>query len=194
MATRSAMFASSDLQRQAANIMSHEFRDPEDVLLFVGQEGLTPPDFAYREALTLDEAKRAFCMLANAEQVDMMWDEDDTWATSKVNNLPPSLTYETSKTKLELGYGFDDDGNEFPLEIANGQTKRMITDVWCFTFECSIVKDLGFLKRLERTDVLRLSSVVPKDWVCCANITDMHYATSDLPEDVNQLSRLRNLS
>ena len=110
-----------DLQHQAASILPHEFHDPEDVLLFVGQESLTPPDFAYREALTLDEAKRALCMLSNAEQVDMMWDDNDAWATTKVNSLPRSLGHETTNTRLNLLNLQYMDHNEFPLEIATGQ-------------------------------------------------------------------------
>ena len=181
-----------DLQHQAASILPHEFRDPEDVLLFVGQESLTPPDFAYREALTLGEAKHALCMLANAEQVDMMWDDNDAWATTKLNSLPPGLTYETKNTKLELAYGLDEQ-HEFPLEIANGQHKHKITQVWCTSLEAQ-VKELSFLKRLGRAaKLLLLSRVAPKDWACCANIADMHYMLGHIPEGISQLSKLRSL-
>lgn len=181
-----------DLQRQAASILPHEFRDPEDVLLFVGQESLTPPDFAYRKALTLDEAQRALCMLSNAEQVDMMWDDNDAWATTKLNSLPPGLTYETKNTKLELAYGLDEQ-HEFPLEIANGQHKHKITQVWCMSLEAQ-VKDLSFLKRLGRAaKLLFLSQVAPKDWACCANIAVMQCMLGHIPEGISQLSKLRNL-
>ena len=181
-----------DLQHQAASILPHEFRDPEDVLLFVGQESLTPPDFAYREALTLGEAKHALCMLANAEQVDMMWDDNDAWATTKLNSLPPGLTYETKNTRLEVAYGWYNQ-HEFPLEIANGQHKHKITQVWCTSLEAQ-VKELSFLKRLGRAaKLLLLSRVAPKDWACCANIADMHYMLGHIPEGISQLSKLRSL-
>ena len=184
-----AYFVLRDVQVQAYKLMPHEWRGHEDIMLFVGQECLVPPDLAFRDFLTQEEADKVINFLDTAEQVDMLWD-NDAWATQVVEALPQGFV-KTNKTSLALVY--HDMHLECPLEVVAFGNKRNITSVTCSSPIVFARKDLGFLRRLEQAKKLCLSSVVPTDWACCANIVHIAIYHADIPEGISCLANLRAL-
>ena len=184
-----AYFVLRDLQVQAYKLMPHEWRGHEDIMLFVGQVCLVPANLAFRDFLTQEEADKVINFLDTAEQVDMLWD-NDAWATHVVEALPQGFV-KTNKTTLEIVY--PDKHLECPLEVVAFGNKQNITSVACYSLHVFVTKNLGFLHRLEQAKMLFLTSVVPTDWACCANIVHMSIYHASIPEGISCLTSLRAL-
>ena len=182
-----AYFVLRDLQVQAYKLMPHEWRGHEDIMLFVGQECLVPPDLAFRDFLTQEEADKVINFLVTAEQVDMLWD-NDAWATQVVEALPQGFV-KTNKTTLEIVY--PDKHLECPLEVVAFGNKQNITSVACSSLHVFVTKNLGFLHRLEQAKMLFLTAIVPTDWTCCANIVHMAISHASILEGISCLTNLR---
>jgi hypothetical protein len=185
--TDHVFFVVRDLQRQASLLMPHEWRDPEDVLLFVGQVCIVPADLAFRDALTEDEAQFVCRVLTTAEIVEMQWDSD-TWATKVINDLAPRLHVTSENTNLEIRY-FYNDRTECPLEVTAFGNKHKITSVECCSPHVFLTKDLMFLRRLERARNLFLWAVVPSDWASCANIVEMTIGHACITKGIHVLTQ-----
>ena len=185
-----AYFVLRDLQVQAYKLMPHEWRGHEDIMLFVGQECLVPPDLAFRDFLTQQEADKVINFLDTTEQVGMLWD-NDAWATQVVEALPQGFV-KTNKTTLEIVY-LDDMHLECPLEVVAFGNKQNITSVTCSSLNVFVKKDLGFLRRLDQAKMLFLTAIVPTDWACCANIVHMAISHASICEGISCLTNLRAL-
>lgn len=185
-----AYFVLRDIQVQAYKLMPHEWRGHEDIMLFVHQECLVPPDLAFREYLTQEEADRVVNLLVTAEQVDMQWD-DDAWATQVVGALPQGFV-RTNNTSLDIYYPYDDQ-LECPMEVAAFGNKQNITRVTCVTCRVFAKKNLAFLRSLEQARTLILTAILPTDWTCCANIVCMTIYHASIHEGLGCLPNLRVL-
>ena len=82
------------LQEEVARLCPHPKRTCEDLLLYVGQEQVGPPGMAYLDDLDEEASLQVQTLLKGCTRLEMMWDEDDAYARSKVEQAGILFWYE----------------------------------------------------------------------------------------------------
>ena len=76
-----------DLQDQAARLLAHTNRPARYLALFVGSERLTSPSFPFVKQLDSKEEQRVSDTFGGARRVDVLWDEDFTYAKDALRKM-----------------------------------------------------------------------------------------------------------
>ena len=99
------------LQLQASGLCPHTKRTCEDLLLYVGQTQVGPPDMAYLDDLDKEASLQVQALLKGCTRLEMMWDEDDAYAKSKVEQA--GIRVEQVGPYLEIHLN----GTDLPKEL-----------------------------------------------------------------------------
>jgi hypothetical protein len=99
------------LQQQAARLCPHPKRTCEDLLLYVGQAQVGPPDMAYLDDLDKEASLQVQTLLKGCTRLEMMWDEADSYAKSKVEQA--GIRVEQFGPYLEIHLN----GTDLPKEL-----------------------------------------------------------------------------
>jgi hypothetical protein len=70
-----------DVQRQASRLCPHTTRSYEDIVLYVGQVQVGPPNMAYEDDLDFVQRLKVLRLLEDLKSIQFMCDEDDMYAT-----------------------------------------------------------------------------------------------------------------
>ena len=186
------------LQQQVARLCPHPKRTCEDLLLYVGQEQVGPPGMAYMDDLDEEASLKVRQLLDGCAQLDVMWDEDDSYARSKVEqagiqvsayddtlvvalsgaDLPKELVYLVKKGKSQwriyspTGTGICVDFSVFKMRYA--------------------VSASGSMYPLE-VKSLSLANITPTNYKHC-NVKNLSFANSEIDcKDFAGLDQLEDL-
>ena len=99
------------LQLQAAGLCPHPKRTCEDLLLYVGRTQVGPPDMAYLDDLDEEASLQVQALLKGCAHLEMMWDEDDVYAKSKVEQAGIRVEQVGADLAIHLN------GTELPKEL-----------------------------------------------------------------------------
>lgn len=179
------------LNVQAAKLMVHAWRAPLDVVLWVGDQCLTPSGFTHEDNDLWDT--RMEKLLEEAKKVDMMWDE------SKIHDQSSLEAYSRRPYMLELLNQENylhikvlDKWAKFPLELASLCNKLKIK-----TMKCKCVLNhtvhFEFLRYAPCVKALCLEFIKPSDWSCLEHVESLELDMTSIPCAFVGLDNLRRL-
>jgi hypothetical protein len=182
------------LQQQASSLCPHPKRTCEDLLLYVGQEQVGPPGMAYMDDLNEEASLQVQTLLKRCTRLEMMWDEDDAYAKSKVEQA--GIRVEEFGCFLDIGLN----GTDFPKELGylgkKGNSRWHITrhtgairvDFSVFKMR-NAISSSGFIHPLE-VKFLSLYNITPTNYMHC-NVK--HLCVIALDIDCNNFAGLDQL-
>ena len=182
------------LQQQASSLCPHPKRTCEDLLLYVGQEQVGPPGMAYMDDLDEEASLQVQTLLKGCTRLETMWDEDDAYARSKVEQA--GIRVEEFGCFLDIGLH----GTDFPKELGylgkKGKSRWHITrhtgairvDFSVFKMR-NAISSSGFIHPLE-VKSLSLYNITPTNFMHC-NVK--HLCVIALDIDCNNFAGLDQL-
>lgn len=90
-----------DLQDQAARLLVHANRPARYLALFVGSERLTSPSFPFVKELDSKEEQRVLDTFGGARRVDVLWDEDFTYAKDALRKMDLIVDFVDGQLAIE---------------------------------------------------------------------------------------------
>ena len=172
------------LQQQAVRLCPHPKRTCEDLLLYVGQEQVGPPGMAYMDDLDEDTALQVQTLLKGCTRLEMMWDEDDAYAKSKVKEAGINVKDFGCCLDIELN------GTDLPKELGylgkKGKSRWHITthtgtDI-CVDFSVFkmryAISSSGFIHPPE-VESLSLYNITPTNYMHC-NVKNLWVKALDI--------------
>lgn len=204
MSSRNAYQVLCDIQVQASKLVPHTHRGFEDVMVWSNQDScLIPSGFAYKNDLTQEETEQVWSVLGNVRRFDMMWDDNNDYATTVLAQKQIDVTFFGDENIKECVYFYfrqdwQDSPCVLPLEavFVNKRFGRNKPSQFCLAAHNQRMQlvDLRTLERL-RVDDLRLIGLEPTSWCSCRNVKSLSYvgAQSHVPSGVAALQNLEFL-
>ena len=172
------------LQQQASSLCPHPKRTCEDLLLYVGQEQVGPPGMAYMDDLDEEASLKVHQLLKGCTRLEMMWDEDDAYAKSKVeqagiqvsaydNTLVVALT--CADLPKECGYLGKQGKSQWRINSLTGT--NICVDFSVFKMRYAISAS-GSMYPLE-VNALSLANITPTNYMHC-NVKNLSVVNSEI--------------
>ena len=92
------------LQDQVAKIFRHPRRPSRYLALFVGGKRLVGPSFPFVKTLHQEKSQQVFDALKEASRIEVLWDEDDSYAKQHLKLLGLNVVFFYGKTNTLLVY------------------------------------------------------------------------------------------
>jgi hypothetical protein len=159
-----------NLQQQVSLLCPHATRTHEDILLFVGQVHVGPPNMAYVDDLDEAQSFEVSSLLKEAKStksIQFLWDEDDTYAKTVAKNFGCSVRRHESwdEVRVVLRSGSQTIPNECACFAKRAFVSRRPLG-WKFVNprgRCKVA-NFGFLKRVKDILYIRFYKVCPTAW------------------------------
>ena len=180
-----------DLNVQAAKLMVHAWRAPVDVVLWVGDQCLTPSGFTHEDDDYWDSWIEQ--VLEQAKRVDMMWDESkihDQSSLKAYSRRPCMLGLLNQENYLHIKVL--EKWAKFPLELASLCNKLKIKTIKC---KCvgNFTANMEFLRYAPSVKELCLELVTPTKWSCLKHVESLELDMTSIPCEFVGLDNLRRL-
>ena len=156
-----------DLQRQASRLCPHTTRTHEDILLFVGQVQVGPPNIAYVDDLDKVQSLEVLNLLKetkSTKSIQFMWDEGDTYAKSVVSTIIGGWSRRAVLPAWDDITIYSSVIPKIPHEFA--YFSKHVPIGWTFytSYSYFTSADVGFLKRVATIPFICLDGVYPTEW------------------------------
>jgi len=176
------------LQEQASKLFLHVTRGFRDVLLYVDGTVVVPRGYAYHDNVPADKAK-LICNITTSSRVEMLWNEDDSYAQRLIRNSPIKLLHhEYGDNMVMLGLV---PGLVVPREFLwfeNTVTSWMMFMDKHYTHQA----DLKLFRHARKVKTLRLLNCMPLNWQDC-NVPELHLTLEGMLLDARVLAKLDRL-
>jgi hypothetical protein len=198
-----------NLQQQVSLLCPHATRTHEDILLFVGQVQVGPPNMAYVDDLDVLQSFEVLSFLKetkSTKSIQFMWDEDDTYAKSVVSNVGDCTRSAVLPAWNDITI-YCSVLRNIPHEFA--YFSKQVPIEWTFytSYASFTSTDVGFLKRVATIPFICLDGVYPTEWsdvnaqrlvVCCkhcdcSNLVQLDKVTHLQLDCYASVSNLRSL-
>lgn len=138
-----------NIQREASCFFKHPCRSFRHIALFVGAVRLTPDGFTYHANTKSDS--RVVDILAKATRLDVMWNEDDSYACQVINACAVNFIVNQEGTSIQASPSF-----ECRQDVDNDSLVR--DHLWVPQFELVNFKEV--IDYYPREDYKRLTTCV----------------------------------
>ncbi len=171
--------------------MVHAWRAPVDVVLWVGDQCLTPSGFTHDDDDYWDSWIEQ--VLEQAKRVDMMWDESKSHGLSSLEaySRPPYMLELYQENYLHIKVL--NQWTKFPLELASlcGRLKIKTMKIMCPVVNFTI--HLEFLRYAPSVKELCLELVTPTKWSCLKHVESLELDMTSIPLGFDGLDNLPRL-
>ena len=182
------------IQVQASKMLTHTWRDFEDIMVWCTNQWLIPSGFAYRDDLTQEEEEQAWSAIQNAKRLEVMWDDNDEHANMVAQASPNNFFVENQTAT----FNYFVTNTILPREVV-GLLKRSRVPRISFHkdpfIQSAVTTSLAFLKSTTITSMSSLD-VLPTIWSDCTNIKELYISSFwnlALPLGIGCLRNLRYL-
>jgi hypothetical protein len=165
-------------------------------MIWCDNQWLIPSGFAYRDDLTQEEEEQAWSAIQNAKRLEVMWDDNDEYATAKVSEDTFKVDRDEVRIYLKANKELPREvvglwkRSRLPVQIYLQRDKELPCEV-VTVLKCSQLSHVAFATYLDITDTvapfamdlsglkgttitkLDLCGIIPTEWQSCEGIQDM---------------------
>ena len=209
-----------DIQDQVAKLLVHPKLPPRYLALFVESKRLTNSMFPFVKHLDVKEGRRVFEAFGGTRRVDVMWDEDFTYAKNVLQAMNLKVKFVggqlTVKNMIELDledalppelevFGFQEDVEKIEV-VSNAnklggvelfpKLKRLVYPYYRERVNHVDFFELAKSKTLQELDI-NLNGLLDKQVGLMTNLTHLEISAckpTRLPTEIGLLTKLTNLS
>jgi hypothetical protein len=160
------------LQEEVARLCPHPTRTHEDLLLYTNQEAIGPPGMAYMDDLDEEASLQVHQLLEGCTRLEMMWNEDDSYARSKVEQAG----IQVGEDDDNLGVSLRLNGADLPKELGYlGKLRRPCWDIFPGFGAKNLCIDLSVFKMRNASSVSGSIHPLDVEYLGLHNVTPSNY-------------------